>query len=75
METQNHLGDALDCKYIPTEEAAALLKLADRAIGASTKLHRYLTTCQKWKGTRNPEPQNRGTQNPRTKNPRTKNEP
>ena len=36
METQNHLGDALDSKYITTEEHAALFKLADRAIGAST---------------------------------------
>ena len=34
METQNHLGDALDSKDITTEEHAALFKLADRAIGA-----------------------------------------
>jgi len=68
METQNHLGDPLDSKYITTEEHAALFKLADRAIGASTRLHQYLKTCKQWPGTRNPRTQNRGTPNPRTKN-------
>ena len=46
METQNHLGDALDSRYITPEEHAALFKLADRAIGASTRLHQYLKTCK-----------------------------
>ena len=52
--------------------AAALFKLADRAIGASTRLHQYLKTCKEWPGTKTP-----GTPNPRTKNPEpgTKNEP
>jgi len=73
METQNHLGDALDCGYITPEEHAALFKLADRAIGAITRLHQYLRTCKNWPGTRNPDSPNRGTQNPRTQNRRTQN--
>jgi four helix bundle protein len=72
IETQNHLGDALDSDYISAEEHAALYKLADRAIGASTRLHQYLKTCKEWPGTKTP-----GTPNPRTKHPEpgTKNEP
>ncbi len=68
IETQNHLDDALDCEYITSEEHASLWKLADRAIGATTKLHQYLQTCK------TPPPR---TPNPRTPNPRTpnKNEP
>ena len=60
METQNHLGDALDSYYITAEEHQSLFNLADRAIGASTKLHQYLTTCPP-RGTRNAGP---GTENP-----------
>jgi hypothetical protein len=41
METQNHLGDALDSRYITPEEHAVLFKLADRAIAASTRLLQY----------------------------------
>jgi four helix bundle protein len=44
VETQNHLDDALDCGYVTQGEHADLLKLANRAIGATTKLHRYLQT-------------------------------
>jgi len=73
METQNHLGDALDSKYISAEEHAALFKLADRAIGASTRLHQYLSTCKTWPGTKNPRTQNPGTSDPRTPNRRTPN--
>jgi four helix bundle protein len=73
METQNHLGDARDSGYITTEEHDELFKLADRAIGASTRLHQYLKTCKTWPGTKNPRTPNPGTPNPRTKNPRTKN--
>jgi four helix bundle protein len=77
METQNHLGDARDSRYITNEEHDELFKLADRAIGASTRLHQYLSTCKGWPGSKRPRTQNRGTQNPRTKNPEpgTKNEP
>jgi four helix bundle protein len=46
IETQNHLDDALDCRYLSAEEHAALWKLADRAIGATTKLHQYLRKTQ-----------------------------
>jgi four helix bundle protein len=72
IETQNHLGDARDSKYITTEEHDQLHKLADRAIGASTRLMQYLRTCKDGPGSRNPRTQNRGTQNPAR---RTKNEP
>jgi four helix bundle protein len=73
MEPQNHLGDALDSKYITADEHAALFELSDRAIGASTRLHQYLVTRKTGPGTKNPGTPNRGTTNPRTKNPRTKN--
>jgi hypothetical protein len=39
---QNHLDDALDLKYLTAEQDAELFKLADRAIGATTRLHQYL---------------------------------
>lgn len=70
IETQNHLGDALDSGYITAEEHAALFKLADRAIGASTRLHQYLDTCKNWPGTRNPR-----TREPRTPNPEPRTNP
>ena len=83
METQNHLTDAHDSGYITTELHDELFTLANRAIGASTRLHQYLVTCKKWpgsketrtqnRGTRNPRTQNRGTRNPRTRNRGTRN--
>jgi four helix bundle protein len=42
METQSHLDDALDCGYITQDSRDELMSLADRAIGATTNLHRYL---------------------------------
>ncbi len=42
IETQNHLDDALDAHYLDRAGHAALYQLADRAIGATTNLHRYL---------------------------------
>jgi hypothetical protein len=42
IETQNHLDDALDCRYTTQKEHDELFKMADRAIGAVTDLHRYL---------------------------------
>ena len=74
IETQNHLGDALDCGYVDTTEHDELSALAERAIGATTRLMQYLRTCTP-PGTPNPRTPNPRTQNPRTKNPRTKNEP
>jgi four helix bundle protein len=44
IETQNHVDDARDCEYITAAEHAELLNLADRAIGATTRLHQYLKT-------------------------------
>jgi four helix bundle protein len=77
IETQNHLGDAQDSKYITKEEHDELFTLADRAIGASTRLMQYLKTCNEWPGSGKPRTKNRGTKNPRTQNPEpgTKNEP
>jgi four helix bundle protein len=46
IETQNHLDDALDCAYLTEEEHSQLLKFANRAIGATTKLHQYLRTAK-----------------------------
>jgi four helix bundle protein len=42
METQSHLDDALDSGYITEPLHDELTLLADRAIGATTNLHRYL---------------------------------
>jgi four helix bundle protein len=42
IETQNHLDDALDCRYINSTAHQDLVALANRAIGAVTNLHRYL---------------------------------
>jgi four helix bundle protein len=64
VETQNHLDDALDLKYVTADEHADLWKLADRALGAATKLHQYLRTCK--------TPPRR-TPNSRTPNSRTPN--
>jgi len=73
IETQNHLGDALDSNYITRTEHAAMFKLADRAIGACTRLHQYLRNCKTpGTGTKNPRTRNLGTKNPE---PGTKNEP
>ena len=44
METQNHLRDGVDREYWSHEQASPLLQLADRAIGASVRLLRYLET-------------------------------
>lgn len=73
IETQNHLDDALDLKYLTADELGDLWNLADRALGATTKLHQYLQTC-KAPPRRTPNPR---TPNPRTPNSRTpnKNEP
>ncbi|HEV3058656.1 MAG TPA: hypothetical protein VGY48_10415 [Vicinamibacterales bacterium] len=69
--TRNHLDDALDLKYLTAEQHTELFKLADRAIGATTRLHQYL------KGRKDspadPAP-GTGTENP-SPEPRTKNEP
>jgi four helix bundle protein len=59
IETQNHLDDALDAKYLTTDEHADLWRLADRALRATTKLHQYLRTCKT-------PPRERRTQEPRT---------
>jgi four helix bundle protein len=75
LETQNHLDDALDADYITTDLHHELFKLADRAIGATTKLQQYLKTCKE--PPRNPRERRTpgGNSEPRTKSrePRTKN--
>jgi len=77
IETQNHLDDALDNEYITDETHHERFRLADRAIGATTKLQQYLKTCKEPpRQPREPRTPN-GNAEPRTKNPepRTKNEP
>jgi hypothetical protein len=84
METQNHLDDALDSGYISESTHKELFALANRAIGATSGLHRYLKTCHpgnfrpsgnpgpdRGKRTGNAEP----TRNlePRTENPEPQN--
>jgi len=70
IETQNHIDDALDSSYLSAAEHKALWSLADRAVGATTKLHAYLQTQIAAPPAR-VLPTRRGTQNPapRTKNP------
>ena len=46
METQNHLDDALDSCFVTQEEYEDMYRLADRATGATTRLHQYLTRCK-----------------------------
>ena len=41
-ETQNHLDDGLELRYLTSEEYSAESRLADRASGATTKLLLYL---------------------------------
>ena len=50
-ETHCHLGDGVDRRYWSKEEAEELRQLANRAVGATTGLLRYLMTTeapQKW---------------------------
>ena len=78
METQNHLDDALDSGYMSESTHKELFALANRAIGATSGLHRYLKTCHPGnfrpsgnsgptpgKRTRNPE----AARNPEPRNP------
>jgi hypothetical protein len=44
-ETENHLGEALDAKYISTDEHADLRVLVKRARTASQRLLAYLERC------------------------------
>jgi four helix bundle protein len=82
IETQNHLDDALDSSYLSDADHKKLFTLADRAIGASTKLHAYLKTCKgpsarNQTGPADPtgkrRPEEPLNQEPRTKNSSTKN--
>jgi four helix bundle protein len=47
METQSHIDDALDSGYVAEAEHDELISLANRAIGATTNLHRYLRNKNK----------------------------
>jgi four helix bundle protein len=44
FEAHNHLGDGADRHYWSSEESTRLQELADRAIRATTRLLRYLTS-------------------------------
>jgi|SRR5262245_18827719 len=46
VETHNHLIDGIDQGYLKTGECEELLVLADRARGATTRLHAYLERCR-----------------------------
>ena len=46
METQNHLQDARSQGYIDEALVTDLLRLAQRALGATTNLIRYLDSCR-----------------------------
>src|SRR5712692_9193769 len=46
METHNHLQDGRDLNYLTDDECSELCSLANRAIGATTKLHAYLQNCK-----------------------------
>ena len=78
IETQNHLDDALDSGYITKEVHHELFKLANRAIGAATRLKQYLKTCKEHRPGREPREREPQTPNreprPRTKNPQPKQE-
>ena len=47
LETHNHLKDGRARSYLDEALFARLTKLADRAIGATTKLQNYLRRCPK----------------------------
>jgi hypothetical protein len=42
METDNHLLDALDCRYVTKDEWKKVSRLTKRAIGATTNYIVYL---------------------------------
>ncbi len=44
-ETRSHLHDALQRSYLSPSEHSQLVKLSDRALGASTALLKYLRQC------------------------------
>ena len=59
-ETQDHLSAGLEQRYLPRELHDELRTLADRAIGASVNLTKYLEKVKKtWRDrrTKNPEPE------------------
>jgi four helix bundle protein len=46
LETHNHLGDGVDRRFWSAEEATRLQTLADKAMGATTRLMRYLMSTK-----------------------------
>ena len=54
LETHNHLRDALDRRFLAESDFNELTTLANRAIGATTNLSRYL----KARPAKNPRPKN-----------------
>jgi four helix bundle protein len=49
METDNHLHDALDCRYITESDHKRLSSLAQRALAATTGLQSYLLRTPDWR--------------------------
>jgi four helix bundle protein len=57
IETQNHLGDGRDLRYLPDSLYTDVYALADRAIGATTNLLKYLrSSSSNRRRKKNPEP-------------------
>jgi four helix bundle protein len=44
LETHNHVGDGADRRYWPPAEATRVQALAERAVGATTRLLQYLSS-------------------------------
>jgi four helix bundle protein len=64
-ETHNHLNDGVDRRHWNAEQAAPLLILADRAIGATINWIRYLETSETppafWETKRSPSSRKKPT--------------
>ncbi len=46
METRNHLFEARTHRYFAAEAVSGLLETCERALGATTRLLRYLDSCK-----------------------------
>lgn len=76
-EMGEHLRDAEAAGWLIDDEFEALMTLRDRALGATTNLHAYLTRAARARFDPSASPKGKNlparTQNPRTPNPRTPN--
>jgi four helix bundle protein len=73
-ETKNHTYDGFKRGYFTTKERNDLISLTRRALGATTRLIKYLATCKAAPfpvAPQEPRTQNGEPENPRTENPRS----